>query len=90
MSNQKADAVAVSRLETRIDPRAKVISGKPPVPCKWDDREIVPLRQDGSWDPRELLFAGLTCSLEGPEAEHIRTISTQVVTSPSKGDKYLS
>lgn len=89
MSNQKADVVAVSRLETRNDPRT-IASGKPPVPCNWDDREIVPLRQEGLWDPRELLFVGLTYSLEGPKAEQIRTISTQVVTSPSKGDKYLS
>ncbi len=60
MNNQKADAVAVSRLETRIDPRARVVPSKSLVPRDWDDREVVPLRQDGPWDPRELLFVGLT------------------------------
>ena len=64
MSNQKADAVAVSRLETRIDPTAKVVSVKPPIPCNWDDCEVIPLKQDGPWDSRELLFVGLTSQLE--------------------------
>ena len=73
MSNQKADVVAV----------------KPATPCSWDDSEVVPLRQDGPPDSRELLFVGW-CSLEGTKVERIRTISTRVVTSPSKGDKYLS
>jgi len=67
MSNQKADAVAVSRLETRVDPRAKVVPVKPPAPCRWDDSEAVPLRQDGLWDPRELLFVGLTSQHEVEE-----------------------
>jgi hypothetical protein len=90
MSNQKADVVAVSRLEMRIDPKAMVVPLMPLTPCRRGDSEVVPLRQDAPWYPRELLFLGLTCSLEDPKAEHIRTISTQVVTSPSKGDKYLS
>ncbi|MNP74110.1 hypothetical protein D3C76_1709320 [compost metagenome] len=92
MSNQRADVVAVSRLEARIDPRAKFVPVKPPKPCKWDDSEVLPLRQDGPLDPVELLFVGLTSQreLECPKAEHIRTISTRVVTSPSRGDKYLS
>lgn len=64
MSNQKADAVAVSRLETRIDPRAIVAPVKPPVPCNWDDCEVIPLKQDGPWDARELLFVGLSSELK--------------------------
>lgn len=64
MSNQKADVVAVSRLETRIDPRAKIVPVKPLTLCRWDDSEVVPLRQDGPWDPRELLFVGLTSQRE--------------------------
>lgn len=64
MGNQKADVVAVGRLETRIDPRAKVVPVKPATPCRWGDSEVVPLRQDGPWDPRELLFVGLTSQLE--------------------------
>jgi hypothetical protein len=67
MSYQKADAVAVCRLETRIDPTAEVVAVKPPVPCSWDDSEVVPLRQDGPWDSRELLFVGLTCEFEAKD-----------------------
>lgn len=67
MSNQKADVVAVSRLETRIDPRAKVVPVKPATPCRWDDSEVVPLRQDGPWDSREILFVGLTSQREVEE-----------------------
>lgn len=64
MSNQKADAVAVCRLETRIDPRANIVPLKPPVPCNWDDNKVVHLRQDGPWDMRELLFVGLSSELK--------------------------
>lgn len=67
MSNQKADAVAVSRLETRIDPRAEVVPVKPQVPCNWDNCEVIPLKQDGPWDSRELLFVGLTSQFEAKE-----------------------
>lgn len=90
MSYQKADAVAVCRLETRIDPRAEVVAVKPPVPCNWDDSEVVPLRQDGPWDPRELLFVGLTSSIAKLDAIPLKALSTRRATSPSKGDKYLS
>lgn len=64
MSNQKADALAVSRLETRIDPGARVVPSKSLAPFDWDDREVVPLRQDGPWDSRELLFVGLSSELK--------------------------
>ena len=64
MSNRKADAVAVSRLETRINPRAKVVPVKPLTLCQWDDREVIPLKQDGPWDSRELLFVGLSSELK--------------------------
>ncbi len=60
MGSQKADAVAVGRLETRIDPRARSVPIMPPAPCRWDDCEVIPLSQDGSWDTRELLFVGLS------------------------------
>ncbi|GEM_PF-3250638 len=64
MSNQKADAVAVSKLETRIDPRAKVVPVKPPLPCNWGDCEVIPLKQNGPLDTRELLFVGLSSELK--------------------------
>lgn len=90
MSNQKADTIAVSRLETRIDPRAEVVPVKPPVPCNWDNCEVIPLKQDSPLDTRELLFVGLTSSTMDPGALPLKAISTQRVASPSKGDKYLS
>lgn len=90
MSNQKADGVAVSRLETRIDPMAKIVPVKPPVPWNWDDCEVVPLRPDGPRDPRELLFVGLTCSAVGAGSPALVAITARSVVSPSKGDKYLS
>ncbi len=90
MRNQKADAVAVSRLETRIDPRAKVVPVKPPVQCSWDDCEVIPLMQNGPWDTRELLFVGLTCSVIDQVARALVAITARNVVSPSKGDKYLS
>ncbi len=64
MSNRKADAVAVSRLETRIDPRAKVVVVKPLAPSKRDDCEVIPLKQESPWDTRELLFVGLCSEFE--------------------------
>ncbi len=64
MTKQKADVVAMSRLETRIDPRARLVSIKPPAPCDWANSEVVPLRQNEQQDPRELLFVGLTCEFE--------------------------
>lgn len=64
MSEQKADVVAVSRLEARIDPRAQVVPVKPLVPHEWDDCEVIPLRQNGPWDTRELLFVGLSCEFK--------------------------
>lgn len=60
MCSQKANAVAVGRLESRIDPCARAVSIMPPAPCKWDDCEVIPLSQDGPWDTRELLFVGLS------------------------------
>ncbi|MDZ5602607.1 hypothetical protein SJI00_07455 [Pseudomonas sp. RP23018S] len=59
MSDQKAYAVAVSILETRISLRAEFVSVKPLAYCSWDDREVIALKQDGPWDTRELLFVGL-------------------------------
>lgn len=64
MSNQKADVVAVSQLETRIDPDARIPPFRSPVPCEWDDKEVIPLRQHGPCDPSELLFVGLSCELK--------------------------
>lgn len=64
MSNQKADAVAVSSLETRIDPSARVVPVRPTVPCNWDDCEVIPLKQNGPWDARELLFVELSSELK--------------------------
>lgn len=67
MSSQKAEVVAVGRLETRIDRWAKVVPLKPPTPCLWGDSEVLPLRKDGPWDTRELLFLGLTSQNEVEE-----------------------
>lgn len=64
MSSQKADVVAVSRLETRVDPGARIPPFTSPTPCEWDDKEVIPLRQRGPRDPSELLLVGLSCELE--------------------------
>lgn len=64
MSDQKADAVAVSRLESRIDPRARVVPSRSLTSCNWGDSEVILLKQDGPWDTRDLLFIGLCCELE--------------------------
>ncbi len=90
MGSTKADSVAVSQLETRIDPGARVAPLKSLAALDWDDREVVPLRQDGPWDPRELLFAGLTCYAMDPRAPALVAITARIVVSPSKSDKYLA
>lgn len=64
MREQMANVVAVSRLEARIDPRASTVTVKPLVPRKWDNYEVIPLRQSGPWDTRDLLFVGLSSELK--------------------------
>lgn len=59
MTKHKTDAVAVSSLETRIYPKAEAVCVKPPAPCNWAERQVIPLKQDGPWDTSELLFVGL-------------------------------
>jgi hypothetical protein len=60
----KAEITAASRLETRVNHTSSTTTVPPAMDVRWDQREVIRLRQCGPRDPRDLLFIGLTCEFE--------------------------